>query len=132
MIIMSSNIQSEKKNPNIFTHFVLFCQRDIIAVGVDTPSTDYGESTTFETHVILGQNNVLGLENVANMDLVPPRNATMVIGLVKLGDGSGGSARLLAMLPDDSDVAGSASRVTISTQWLWCLGLILSVGGVRG
>jgi hypothetical protein len=56
----------------------------------------------------------------------------MVIGLIKLGDGSEGPARLLAMLPDDSNVAGRASRVTISAPWLWCLGLILSMGGVRG
>ena len=55
----------------------------MIAVGVDTPSTDYGQSTEFQTHVILGRHNVLGLENVANMDQLPTKGATVVIGVIR-------------------------------------------------
>jgi kynurenine formamidase len=62
----------------------------------------YGQSETYETHIILGHNNVLGMENVANMDLIPACNAIMVIGLIKLGDGSGGPARLLALIQDNN------------------------------
>ncbi|KAK7496639.1 hypothetical protein BaRGS_00012046 [Batillaria attramentaria] len=79
-------------------------QRDVTAVGVDTPSTDYGQSRTFETHVILARHNILGLENVRNMNRLPPRGATIMIGLVNLYDGSGGPARILGIID------GAASR----------------------
>ncbi|KAK7496641.1 hypothetical protein BaRGS_00012048 [Batillaria attramentaria] len=75
-------------------------QRSVIAVGVDGPSTDYGQSTTFDTHVILGKHNVLGLEGVNNIAKLPPRGATVVIGLIKTKDGSGGPARILGIIDD--------------------------------
>ncbi|PVD24886.1 hypothetical protein C0Q70_15376 [Pomacea canaliculata] len=80
----------------------LASQRHVIAVGVDTPSTDYGQSTKYETHVVLGNNNVLGLENLQNVDQLPARGATIAIGLVNLKDGSGGPARILAIIDSTS------------------------------
>ncbi|XP_076447438.1 isatin hydrolase-like [Babylonia areolata] len=82
----------------------LATRRRVIAAGVDTPSVDFGQSKTFPTHVILGRNNVLGLENLANVERLPARGATVVVGLVKLVDGSGGPARILALAGDGADI----------------------------
>ena len=46
----------------------LATERKIKAVGLDTPSLDYGGSTHFETHQILFEKNIPGFENVANLD----------------------------------------------------------------
>ncbi len=39
--------------------------RSVKAVGIDTASIDYGQSTQYETHRILYERNVPGLENLA-------------------------------------------------------------------
>jgi kynurenine formamidase len=49
----------------------LINQRSVNIVGVDTPSTDYGQSSTFPVHVLLGDADISGAENVANLDLIP-------------------------------------------------------------
>lgn len=99
----------------------LVTQRDIIVVGVDTPSTDYGQSVTFGTHVILGRHNALGLENLANLDQLPSVGATLVIGLVKLRGGSGGPARILGIVGDIGTGTGSGRSAFIGA---WIYGIV--------
>ena len=67
--------------------------RSIIGLGVDTPSTDFGQSKDFKTHQILGSANVWGLENVANLDVLPPKGFTILNMVYKLKDGSGAPSR---------------------------------------
>ena len=67
--------------------------RNIIGLGVDTPSTDFGQSKDFKTHQILGSANVWGLENVANLDALPPKGFTILNMVYKLKDGSGAPSR---------------------------------------
>ncbi|XP_067665844.1 isatin hydrolase-like isoform X2 [Haliotis asinina] len=74
----------------------LLTNRNVSMVGVDTPSVDYGQSTDFKVHVILGSKNIPGLENVARLELIPQKGATIFVGSIKLFDGSGGPARILA------------------------------------
>jgi kynurenine formamidase len=74
----------------------LLRHRDIRSVGVDTLSTDPGNSTTFETHVVLAAADRYGLENLANLNRIPPKGATVVVGLIPYEDGSGGQARVFA------------------------------------
>ena len=71
-------------------------RRGIRGVGVDTLSTDPGNSTTFDTQVILAEANRYGLENLNNLDRIPKRGATIVVGLIPYQEGSGGQARILA------------------------------------
>jgi kynurenine formamidase len=71
-------------------------RRGIRGVGVDTLSTDPGNSTTFDTHVILAEADRYGLENLANLDRIPRRGAKIVVGLIPYEEGSGGQARILA------------------------------------
>jgi kynurenine formamidase len=75
-------------------------QRDIRAVGLDTPSLDYGQSTDFMAHRILLGRNIPGFENVAGLDQLPPVGATIVALPIKIRGGSGGPLRIVARLPD--------------------------------
>ena len=74
----------------------LLANRDIAAIGVDTLSLDPGRSQTFDSHfAILGANRY-GIENLANLDRVPSRGATVIVGLIPWEQGSGGPARVFA------------------------------------
>ena len=71
-------------------------ERDIAGIGVDTLSLDPGRSQTFDAHVTLLSADRYGIENLANLDQVRPRGATVVVGLVPWEQGSGGPARVFA------------------------------------
>ena len=73
--------------------------RTISAVGIDTPSIDYGQSKGFESHVIFYSSDIPGFENVANLDLVPELGAFVVALPIKVAGGSGGPLRIVAFLP---------------------------------
>lgn len=73
-------------------------ERKIKAVGIESPSIDYGQSTLFESHVILGKNNVPILENVANLDKLPLKNYYVIALPMKIKGGSGGPARIVALV----------------------------------
>jgi kynurenine formamidase len=74
----------------------LLRRRGIRSLGVDTLSIDPGISETFDTHVILTGADRYGLENLANLDRIPARGATIMVGLIPYQDGSGGQARIFA------------------------------------
>ncbi len=77
----------------------LVTERQIGAVGIDTASMDRGQSTTFETHRILSAANVPGFENLDNLDRLPARGAVLVALPMKVGGGSGGPLRAVALVP---------------------------------
>lgn len=77
----------------------LLVQRRIGAVGIDTPSIDYGQSKTFEAHVALMTRNIAAFENVADMSALPPTGATIIALPMKIEGGSGGPLRIVARLP---------------------------------
>ena len=64
---------------------------------MDTLSTDPGNSTTFPAHEVLGRSDRWGLENLTNLDRLPPRGATAFVGLVPWEEGSGGPARVVGV-----------------------------------
>ncbi len=74
-------------------------EREVKAVGLDTPSLDYGRSTLFETHRILFEENIPGFENVANLHLLPDEGAYVVALPTRIRDGSGGPLRIVGWLP---------------------------------
>jgi len=74
-------------------------QRNVAAVGIDTPSIDYGQSSGFEAHVIIYGANIPGFENVANLDALPEEGAFVVALPMKVAGGSGGPLRIVAFLP---------------------------------
>jgi kynurenine formamidase len=74
----------------------LLIRRKAGAIGVDTMSLDPGTSTTFDAHLNWLATDRYGLENVANLDSIPPRGATLIVGVIPWQEGSGGPCRLLA------------------------------------
>ncbi len=73
--------------------------RQIRAIGLDTASIDYGKSDKFETHVILLGRNIPIFENVAHLDRVPARGASVIALPMKIKGGSGGPLRIVAWVP---------------------------------
>lgn len=74
-------------------------QRRIDALGIDTPSIDYGQSTLFQSHRILYAENVPAFENVAALDRLPPTGAYVVALPMKITGGSGGPLRVVGVIP---------------------------------
>lgn len=77
----------------------LLVERGIAAVGLDTPSIDYGQSADFASHVELMTNNVAAFENVADMSALPATGSTIIAMPMKIEGGSGGPLRIVAHLP---------------------------------
>jgi len=74
--------------------------RTVKAVGLDTPSLDYGKSVQFETHQILFEQNIPGFENVTNLDKLPQTGAFVIALPMKIKNGSGAPLRLVAHVVD--------------------------------
>lgn len=75
-------------------------ERSVAAVGVDTPSIDYGQSSDFRSHVILYSANVPGFENLAQLERLPATGAYVVALPMKIEGGSGGPLRIVAFVPN--------------------------------
>ncbi|HEX8920888.1 MAG TPA: cyclase family protein [Pyrinomonadaceae bacterium] len=78
----------------------LTLNRSIKAIGLDTPSIDYGQSTLFESHRALFERNVPAFENLANLDKLPLKNFIVVALPMKIKNGSGGPLRAIAILKE--------------------------------
>jgi len=75
----------------------LLAERKIAGIGVDTLSLDHGPSADFAVHFTLLSSNRWGLENIANLDSIPPSGATLFVGAPKVAAGSGGPSRVMAV-----------------------------------
>jgi len=73
-------------------------KRRIRAVGLDTPSIDYGRSELFESHRILFEADIPAFENVANLGALPARGAYVIALPMKIANGSGGPLRIVALV----------------------------------
>ena len=73
-------------------------ERAVAALGVDTASIDYGKSTDFQVHRLAASKNVPGLENLTNLDQLPPRGALVIALPMKIEGGSGGPLRAVALV----------------------------------
>ena len=76
----------------------LVTNRSIKAIGLDTASIDFGQSTKFESHRILFDKNIPAFENVANLDKLPAREFSVIALPMKIKGGSGGPLRIIALL----------------------------------
>ena len=73
--------------------------RNINAIGLDTPSIDYGQSKLFESHQTLFAANIPAFENVANLDKLPATGAWVFALPMKIKGGTGGPLRIVAFIP---------------------------------
>ncbi len=76
----------------------LIAERKVAGIAVDTLSLDPGPSKDFRTHHAWLPSGRWGLENVANLDKVPAAGATLMVGVAKVKDATGGPARLIALV----------------------------------
>jgi len=74
-------------------------ERNVRGVGIDTLSIDYGLSKDFIVHHIINGAGRYGLENVAHLDKLPPRDFFLIVAPIKIATGTGGPTRLFAVLP---------------------------------
>lgn len=73
--------------------------RKVRGLGIDTMSIDYGLSSDFPVHKVAARAGVYGLENVANLDKLPPRGFYLIVAPMKVEGGTGGPTRIFAILP---------------------------------
>lgn len=77
---------------------MLINETGAVAIAVDTLSLDHGPSADFATHYAWLPTNRYGIENLAGLDQVPASGATLVVGAPTHRGGSGGPARIFAMV----------------------------------
>jgi kynurenine formamidase len=74
-------------------------ERGVRAVGIDTASIDYGQSTLFESHRTLYAANLPAFENLTALERLPVRGAFIVALPMKIAHGTGAPLRAVAILP---------------------------------
>ena len=81
----------------------LLNERQVNGIAVDTLSLDYGPSPDFAVHYLWLPTNRWGMEAVANLDALPPRGTTLIVGGPKIAGATGGPSRLIAFVEDGKD-----------------------------
>jgi kynurenine formamidase len=71
----------------------------IRGMAIDTASIDPGRSRDFPTHRVLNEADVFAIENVASLEQLPPRGATVYALPIKIKGGTGGPTRIIAAVP---------------------------------
>jgi kynurenine formamidase len=74
----------------------LIIERKISGVGIDTHGVDSGLDTNFTVNSLVLAKPRIVLENLTNLDQLPPQGTTLVIGILKLQNGSGSPAAVMA------------------------------------
>lgn len=77
----------------------LLAERQISGVGIDTHGVDPGLDTSYATNMQIAKAQDLAIECMANLDQLPPKGATLVIGPLPLANGSGSPASIMAFIP---------------------------------
>jgi kynurenine formamidase len=81
---------------------LLAIDRDVVGVGVETIGTDAGQAGRFDppfpNHGIMHGAGKYGLASLCNLDRLPPTGAIVIASPLKLVNGSGSPARVLAIM----------------------------------
>jgi kynurenine formamidase len=78
----------------------LLVERGVVGLGIDTLGVDPGVATGFPVHHLTLPAGLWHLEGLVNLAGLPRRGALLVVGALKLVDGSGTPARVFALLRD--------------------------------
>ena len=98
--------------------------RKVKAVGLDTASLDYGQSKDFQSRKTLFKENIPGYVNLANLDKLPSKGATVFAMPMKITRGTGGPLRIFAKLGGECPTTG-AGRSLGSGQLRQIITLVL-------
>ncbi len=96
--------QKNLKNDNYFTEnpgldsssAKYLASKKINLVGIDSPSIDLGKDESFTVHKILSKNNILIVENLANMNKIESKEFNFTILPLNLKDATGSPVRAVA------------------------------------
>lgn len=77
----------------------LVSERHIKGMGIDTLSIDHGISKDFPVHHVLNGAGRYAIENLARLEKLPARGFYLFAAPIKIETGSGGPARVFAVLP---------------------------------
>lgn len=76
----------------------LAIERGLSGIGIDTVGVDPGGAREYPVHHRTLPAGLWHLEGLVNLERLPPRGATVVVGVLPLAGGSGAPARVLALL----------------------------------
>lgn len=74
-------------------------KRQIAGVGIDTHGADPGQDEVYATNSQVLEKNGIILECLTNLDQLPAKGATLVIGILRLQEGSGSPVAVTALVP---------------------------------
>ncbi len=74
-------------------------ERRVAGLGIDTHGVDGGLDSTFAVNRLVLARPRLVLENLTNLDRLPPVGAVLFVGRLRLRGGSGSPASVLALAP---------------------------------
>ncbi|MDZ8136118.1 MAG: cyclase family protein [Nostoc sp. DedQUE04] len=80
------------------TQFLLD-ERQIVGVGIDTHGVDPGQDNSFTINRLVLEKPRIVLENLTNLDQLPPKGTTLAIAPLRLRGGSGSPVGVLALVP---------------------------------
>ncbi len=72
--------------------------RKVHGIGIDTLSTDPGRSRDLPVHKIILGAGLYQVENLRNLEKLPPSGAWVLVAPIKIAGGSGAPARVLAFV----------------------------------
>ena len=75
-----------------------FVSKKINLVGIDSPSIDLGSDSNFSVHHILAKNNILIVENLANLDKIKSVMFHLITTPLKLKNATGSPIRALGFV----------------------------------
>jgi kynurenine formamidase len=73
--------------------------RAVAGLAADTAGLEPGTDTGFSVSRLALDNRLIVIENLTNLDQLPPTGALLVIGLLRLDGGSGGPVSVTALVP---------------------------------
>ena len=97
--------QKNLKNNNYFTEnpglnlaaAKYLTSKKVNLIGIDSPSIDLGKDNSFSVHNILSKNNILIVENLANLNKITTKEFNFIILPLKLKDATGSPVRAIAL-----------------------------------
>lgn len=91
---------SVKHFPGLTEEAALLLARDrrVAAIGIDSPSIDFGPSTKYEAHRATQPLNVYHVENARGLTALPPSGFEVIVAPTNIKGGSGAPARVFARM----------------------------------
>ena len=87
-----------EKNPGLSSSAADYLSsKKINLVGIDSPSIDVGSNKEFSVHKILSKNNIIIVENLANLEKIKGSKFKFIALPLKLKDATGSPIRAIAV-----------------------------------